>query len=49
MSDETDENVIDIDAELAAAEEKASEVNKFAQDAIDEAHDLAQEAAQNNG
>ena len=49
VSDETDENVIDIDAELAAAEEKASEVNKFAQDAIDEAHDLAQEAAQNNG
>ena len=49
-SDETAAEVdINIDAELAAAEEKASEVNKFAQDAIDEAHELAQEAAQNNG
>ena len=49
-SDETAAEVdINIDAELAAAEEKASEVNKFAQDAIDEAHEMAQEAAQNNG
>ena len=49
-SDETAAEIeINIDDELAAAEEKASEVNKFAQDAIDEAHEMAQEAAQNNG